>query len=274
MRIFNVVLGSLVDAILFPFRALPPIAGLAVLSVLTGIIVLLVVRATSNQERVTQVKRRIAAGIFEIRLFNDDPRAIVRAQMDILRYTFRYVGFTLVPLLWMIVPLTLLIIQLDAYYRHAGVQPGVPVLVKVKFSNAPAPAPNAMTLEADAGIEVQTPLLSIPSLREGDWRIAAAQAGQYELRIRIGDQLFTKQLLVGETNRRIAPIRGSSRFVDQLLNPVEHPLPANSPIEAISITYGGRTIGFLFWEMHWLVIYFVLTMATALLLQRRFNVSL
>ena len=64
-------------------------------------------RATSNQDAIAAVKRKIQAGIFEIRLFNDDLRAMFRAQVDILRHNLTYIRLSLAPMVWMIVPLVL-----------------------------------------------------------------------------------------------------------------------------------------------------------------------
>ena len=274
MHILNTVLGGLVEGLLSPFREFPPLVGLTVVSLVTGVAVLLVVKATSNQQGIKAVKRKIAAGIFEIRLFNDDPRAILRAQADILRHSFTYMGLNLVPVLWMIVPLVLVIIQLQSLYGYAGPEPGGTTLVKVVFnSDAPSVAPD-VSLEADPGIGVETPLLWIPSLREAAWRIAVRHPGEHELRVRIGDNVLSKHVLVSEAVVRRSPVRPSDGFIDQLLNPVERPLQGDLPIESITVMYPEASMGFLFWEAHWLVVYFVLSVLVAVALQRPFGVVL
>ncbi len=274
MRILNALLGGIINGLLFPFRSFPPLVGLTVVSVLTGVAMLLVFRATSNQKGVAAVKRRIAAGVFEIRLFNDDPRAILRAQADILRHTVTYLGLNLVPMLWMIVPLVLVIIQLQFHYGYAGLEPGSTALVKVKVNDASASAAPDVSLDADLGIEVESPLLWIPSLGEANWRIAARHLGDHELRVLIGGEVFAKRVRVTDAVVRLAPVRPSNRFVDQLFNPVERPLPADAPVESITVTYPEARIGFLFWDAHWLVVFFVLSILTALVLQRPFKVTL
>jgi len=274
VQVLNAVLGGLVDALLYPFRGLPPLVGLVVVSVLTSMAMLLVFRATSNQKGIEAVKRRIAAGVFEIRLFNDDPRAILRAQADILRHTMTYLGLTMVPVLWMIVPLVLLIIQLEFRYGYAGLEPAGTALVKVTVTAASASATPDISLEADGGIEVQSPLLWIPSLREANWRIAARDPGDHELRVRIGDEVFAKRVRVTDAVVRRAPVRPSKRILDQLLNPAERPLPAGAPVESITVTYPHATIGVLWWEAHWIVVFFILTIVIAYALQRPFKVTL
>ena len=174
----------------------------------------------------------------------------------------------MVPVLWMIVPLVLLVIHLQFHYGYRGLEPGDVALVKVTF-NGEAPQD-----ESDVSLEVESPLLWIPSLREADWRIAVTQSGAHEVRVRTGGEMFGKRVRVTEAVVRRAPVRPSSRFVDQLLNPAERPLPQNAPIESITVTYPAAEVGFLFWEAHWLVVFFVLTVLATLVLQRPFNVTL
>ena len=70
-----------------------------------------------SPEDLAEVKRRIHAGLFEIRLFNDDLAAIFKAQGEILRHNVSYVGLTLVPAAWMLVPFVLI----AAHRTDAGI---------------------------------------------------------------------------------------------------------------------------------------------------------
>src|SRR5688500_5888155 len=174
MTWINMGLGGLVGAALSPFRSLPPIVGLSVVSLVAAIGMLLVFRATSNQPAIAAVKRRIHAGIFEIRLFNDDLRAICRAQFDILRHNLTYLRLSLAPMVWMLVPLVLLLAQLQFYYGYDGFGPGQSAVVKVRLKEAASPATGtapAIALDVPAGLRVETPLVWIPSEREAAWRV-------------------------------------------------------------------------------------------------------
>ena len=54
--------------------------NLSIVSLVTAVGVLLVVRAASDQRALSAIKRQIHGDLFEIRLFNDDIRAMLRAQ--------------------------------------------------------------------------------------------------------------------------------------------------------------------------------------------------
>jgi hypothetical protein len=76
----------------------------------------LLFKATSNQRRIGAAKRGIEAGLLELRLLNEDPRAVLRAQSDILGQNLRYVGSSLVPMVCVSLPLLLAIAQLQSFY--------------------------------------------------------------------------------------------------------------------------------------------------------------
>src|SRR6476646_2835606 len=94
--------------------------GLTVMALVTAIAVLFVVKATSSQSRIARVKREIVAGLFEMRLFAGDPRAVLRAQGGILANHARYLGLWLVPMLWLASPFVLLASQLQPYFGYIG----------------------------------------------------------------------------------------------------------------------------------------------------------
>jgi uncharacterized membrane protein (DUF106 family) len=272
MTWLNAAMGALVGAMLFPFQSLPPIVGLSVVSLAAAIGMLLVFRATSNQEAIAAVKRKIQAGIFEIRLFNDDLRAMFRAQVDILRHNLTYIRLSLAPMVWMIVPLVLIIAQLQFYYGYDGLGPGQNAVVKVVLQEGAASSVPALALEAPAGVRIETPMVWIPSLREAAWRVTAEQAGEYQLSVSLDGHAVTKQFRVSDQVGWRTPERLESSLVNQLLYPAEAPIDAAVPIEAIYVSYPERSVNLLGWETHWMIAFFVLSIVFAFALKKRFGV--
>lgn len=289
MSLLNALLARSFDLLLAPFRQLPPIVGLVVASAVTAVAMLLIFKRTSDQTRLAAVKRQIHAAIFEIRLFNDDMRAIFRAQGEILRHNLTYLRLSLVPMLWMIVPLVLVIAQLQFHYGYDGLTPGEPVLLKAQVREgvllgsasmadvslaSAADRREIATLEAPPQIEMQTPAVVIPATREVIWRIAPRKPGEYELRLRVGTENFTKSVRVSNDVIRRSPVRLEAAFLNQLLYPAEAPLPGGAALTSISLAYPERDIQILGWGVHWMIVYFVLSMLIAFALRKRFNVTL
>lgn len=276
MTWINRGLGVLVDGALFPFQSLPPLAGLTAMSLVAAVGMLLVFRATSNQPAIAAVKRRIRAGLFEIRLFNADLRAMLSAR-DVLRHNATYLRLSLAPMLWLIVPFTLLIAQLQFYYGYDGFTPGQSALVKVRLREAAVPASGAapaIALQAPAGLNVQSQVVWIPSEREAAWRIGMEQPGDYVLTITLDGRPVTKQVRVSDRVGWRTPERREAGFINAVLYPAEPPIGPDVPIEVVSIAYPERQLDVLGRPVGWLVVFFTLSLALAVVLKGRFGIAI
>jgi len=283
VSVINGLLRPTFDLLLAPFRSLPPIVGLLIVSLVVSVGMLLVFKATSNQRKLEAVKRQIHACLFEIRLFNDDLRAILRAQMEILRHNLSYLGLSTVPMLWMIVPLVFVIAQLQFHYGYQGLAPGQDFLVKVQleegWETSAAPAGQGTTrpaasLVAPPGLKVETPAVWIPARRELAWRLRAEDWGDYDLTLRLGAQEYSKTVQVSPAVRRRSPERLGPGLLNDLLYPAEDPLPKGSPIASIAVGYPDGSVPVLGWPLHWMVVFFVLSIVFAFALRGRFGVTL
>jgi len=276
--------------------------GLFVVSLLASIGMLYVFKWTSDQEAMEETKRQIHAGIFEIRLFSDDMRAIFRAQLDIMRHNLRYFRLSLPPVGWMIVPFVLLVIQLQFHYGYQNPGVGEPVILKVMLrsdanlsasegatptgsgggpggdavlaSAGTSQAAPALELVAPEGVRVDSPMVWIGANNEADWRVVAEEPGHHELEIRVAGQTLTKSLTVADGVVRRSPVRPSPSFLDQLIWPVEPPVPADGPVESIELTYEDAAVSLLGLKMHWIIAFFILTIAIAFALRKPFGVTI
>jgi uncharacterized membrane protein (DUF106 family) len=276
MSLINALLRTLVDGLLYPFRDLSPIVGLTVVSLLTAIGLLIVFKHTSNQKALEDVKRKIHAGLFEIRLYNDDFRAIMRAQRGILRANLTYMRYSMAPMIWTLPPLILLIAQLQFHYGYAGLTPGQEVLLKVEFSEGAYSGDEKppVTVTTPEGLQLDDLAVWIPTLGEMAWRLTAAAGGDYELEIRNGAAgTATKTVTVTDSVVRRSPfkVRG---FLNELIYPAEASLPSDGTIEAITVTYPEANVDVFGFELHWMIVYFVLSMLFAFILRGPFGVTI
>jgi len=282
VSVVNGLLRPLVDLLLSPFRALPPAVGLVVVSAVAAVGMLLVYKRTSNQPKLDAVKRQIHACLFEIRLFSDDLPAILRAQAEILGHNVRYLGLSLVPMLWMLVPLVLVIAQLQFHYGYEGLKPGQDFLLKLRLrdgwaADAGSAAGGASArpparLEVPAGVTVETPAVWIPTEREVAWRLRAREWGDYSLKLQLGSQEYAKAVQVSSVVRRRSPVRLAAGFLNELLYPAEEPLPRAGPLESITIAYPEASVSFFGFGVNWLVAFVVLSVAFAFALRKPFGV--
>ncbi len=275
MATVNLALGAVVDTVQRLLAWAPPLVGVALWSLLVAVAMLLVYKRTSNQARLEEVKRQIHACLFELRLFSDDLSAVLRAQAEILRHNLVYLRLSLVPIAWLMVPLVLLVAQLQFRYGYTGLAPGQSTVVAATLAKDRVPAGGVrpdVRLEAPEGVRIESPAVWAPALGEVSWRVTGERPGRYRLRLRLGGDTVTKSLVVADGPVRRSPRRPSSRLLDELLWPAEAPLPAAAPFTAVRLVYPEAGFGPFGWRLHWLVWFVALSMLFALVLRRPFGV--
>ncbi|HUF75107.1 MAG TPA: hypothetical protein VMM35_02455 [Longimicrobiales bacterium] len=274
----NAVLRAVFDLVVMPFRGMPAIVGLTIISLVVSVAVLIGFGRLSDQRALAEVKRRIHAGVYEIRLFKDDLPTIFSAQLDIFRETWTYFKLSMVPMLWMIVPIVIVVIQLQFQYGYEPLEPGDSTLLRIELTAEGAERMAAtdaadVSLEAPPGVRVETPVVWVPSQREAGWRIAAETPGEYELMVRVGDERLTKSLRVAGSTELRSPVKPSSLW-EQIIWPAESPIPRGSQVEAIRVDYVDGEVDMFGWGTHWIIAFFILTMIFAFALQKPLGVKI
>jgi hypothetical protein len=277
MSFINRALVAFFDLIVMPFRGLPAWIGLTVISAVVSVAMLIAFGRVSDQDALDRIKRRITAGIYEIRLFKDDLRTIFASQFQIVRHTMTYFRLSMVPMLWIMVPIIVIIIQLQFQYGYASLQPGESTIVTLELTEEGAADIDAngdgIRLDAPSGVRVETPLVWIPSLREANWRIVADEPGEHELVILVGERTVTKSLRIAGGTVLRSPIRPSS-FFGQIAYPAEPAVPRGSGIESIRVDYADADVNLIGIEMHWIIAFFILTMVFAFGLAKPLGVKI
>ena len=275
MSVVNAALRPVFDLLLAPFAAWPPIVSLVLVSLLVSVLMLLVFKRTSDQAALAAVKRRIHAGLFEIRLFNDDLRAILRAQNEILRHNLTYLRLSLWPLVFLLPPLVLVIAQLQFHYGYEGLRPGQKALLQVDLQpgRGGGARPSA-ELDLPAGLRAETEAVWIKAESQVLWRLVAEREGDYEVGLDVAGARLTKTARVTPSAVRLSPVRVDRGFVSQLLYPAEPPLPSGSPVRAVRLSYPEREVSVLGYRMHWMIPFFALSIAFAFALRGLFKVTI
>jgi hypothetical protein len=262
MNAFLLLVTRFFDALFWPFRSVAPIWGLLVVSLLTGILMLVIFRYTSNQKAIKTIKDRLKAHLLALWLFQDQIGVVFRTQGRLLYSSLVYTRHTLIPLAVMLVPLVLIMVQLEVRFGQSPVHPGDPFLLTAQLNQAADVERTALSLPP--GLNLTAPPIHLAASKEVNWRIDASRAGQYQVQVVIGDQPFAKQVVVGEGVAVLSPRRSQGGLLDALLNPTEPKLPADAPLSAIEVAYPSARVAVASWRMHWLIPFFVFTLLSAL----------
>ena len=277
MEILNATLRAVFDAIQNPLASAPVWVGILLWSIPVTVFALWIFKVTSNQDRITAVKAKIHACLFEIRLFNDDIRAIFRAQWEIIGHVLHYQMLALKPMIWIFPPLILIMIQLHAFYGFRGLETGESAIVTATMKAEDTTRPD-VELQVPEGVSLETPGIWAPDLHQMAWRIKAEKTGDFDLGLEHQGAIQKKKLRVTQSAVRLSPERPSRAFFAQLEWPSESPLPADSTLATITLGYPEARLSFLGLEMEsqwaWMILFFVLTMVIGLALKSPMGVEI
>ncbi len=269
----NSVVTGLFDLVVWPFAALSPIWALLAVSLLAGVLMLWLFGKTSNQARIHSVRDWIRGNMLAIRLYGDDVGLLFKLQGRILGATLTYMRLALVPLLVMLVPVLLILIQLDLRFAVRPLAPGESTVVKVMLRAGSAlTAP--VTLEAPDGVDVETQAVRIESLGELAWRVSGKVPGRHRLVVTAGEERLEKTFVVGSRWGAISKRRTGEGFLDALLHPGEPPIDASSPVKAIEVRYADLALDVFGWDLHWLLVFFVASLLSGFAFRRALGVEI
>lgn len=193
------LLRGLGELLLGPLDRLPELASLLVVSLVSGVLALYVVKWTTDQSALGRARDQLASAVLEVRLFLDSPRRVWRAQGRVVAWTGRYMARAMPALLLMIIPFTLAFMHLLVRHEVAPLPVGEDALVKVEGTTAD------VSLEVPDGVVATAPMFRG---KGPTWyaRVRPERAGRHELAFRVGGDVVTKLLVVG-TGRVSSPER-------------------------------------------------------------------
>jgi len=230
------------------------------ISFLTALLMLFIFRFTSNQQGIRQVKKKIIAHLLELRLFKDSLSITLKAQGNILRYNLKYIGYSAKPMLVLIIPIFLILVQLNLWFGYQDLAPGQKAILKVKMEKGHDLFDINIAIEPSSALNIETPPLRIEEEREINWRFQTKEKGVHDITLIINGQRFTKKIAVAQKPLcKISQSRIQRNFIDELFNPGEAPLPGDIPLKTIEVTYPPQRMNLLGWRIHWLIVYFALS---------------
>jgi hypothetical protein len=271
MDIPNRIIDSILLFVFWCFSWAPPLVGLTVISCLSGAAMLWVFGKTSDQARMKQVKRRVQAGLLELRVFVDEPAISLRAQRTLLAANLNYLFLALRPTLWMIVPVGLLLIHLESFYARAPLPVSAGALVTMGMTAGWDPGAPPPVLTAPSAIRVLDPPVRVAEAREVTWRIVPSSpitAGN--LVFRFNGREVSKRIEAGSPQRYV-PGKNVRPGWSMILSPGDGPIQADFA-EWVEIRYPDASLRIFGFGVNWLLWFFVVSMAAALLLKKRFGV--
>jgi len=263
------------DAILVPFAGMEPAIGLLVVSVVTGVIMLLIFGKTSNQKAITATKDKLKAYIMEMWIFRNDTRVMFGAIGNVVRNNIQYLRHSLRPLVFILVPVLIIMVQLGIRYGFEPFTPGDTGVLRVELVEAYRPSEIELDIETPPGIRLVSPPLRMDSEHAVEWKFRAELPGRREVRIETPTGTVTKNITVGPERRiqALSEIRPRANTWDAFLYPAEPPLPDDSAVQAVRVSYPSREGTLFGLSVHWLLTFFVVSLAAGFALKGLFGID-
>lgn len=267
----NRLAGALAGVLLAPVAWAPGWLSVTAIAVVTGILMLLAFKYTSDQAEIHRTRNRIRSSLLALSLFKDDLRVGLRCQLELLQGALRLLTLSLVPMLIMLVPMCLLLGQLSLWYQARPLRVGEDAVVTVHLATHHADAD--VQLQETSGFEIAAGPVRVPQERMVCWNIVAKEAGRSDLPFAVGGQTFTKQLSVGNGYLPTSLKRPGWSWADALVYPQEEPLPADSPIASIEVDFPERS-SWIAGSRSWLIYWFAMSMLSGLAARPLLDVKL
>ena len=271
LRVVNPVCTAVADVVYAALSPLPIWAGLTLISLVGGVILLLVFRATSNQKAIGAAKDAMKANLLALKLYKDEIRVTFVAQWRLLKAIGRLQYHMLRPLLIMLFPMLLVLAQMGVRYQWRPLESGEQTVIKVQLADTVTDeqAADSVLTIPDGGADVEVG--PVPGGGEAAFRIKALTPGTHVMRLDIAGTAIEKELVIGTQLERVSPERVSGQWTAQILQPVESVLPADGPVRAIIIDYPARDSWFHGADW-WILTFFILSMIAALIFAPIFKV--
>lgn len=280
-------LRALVEHGVGAFDGLGPFLGLTILSCVTGALMLWIVGKTTPQARLERARARVAAAVYEMRLFIDAPGRVVRAQGQLFRWFAWYMALLLPAFVLLSIPLGLFLLHLETRHGLDPLPVGEPIVMRVDL------APGVDGYQVSAGPVSQEPgpdqavrVTAPPLYVEDEARVyirleidPAAGPGEYAVAIDVGDAgdagdaagaRVVKRISADPAADAVYPERRSGWAAwYQLGN--ELPLP-DGPVRAVILEHPDRPPTWLVWGAPWWLYWLLLSTIVALALRRPMGV--
>lgn len=258
-------LRQLIEWSLLPFDALPAWLGLTLISVLSGAAMLWVFGKTTPQARLATARDRMAASVYEIRLYFDSPRRALAAQGRLLGWSLAYTALMLPAFVVLALPLGLLYLHLETRYGLEPLPTAEPLIVRVALDEDAALDGQqvAAASEQPAGVRITAPALYVAHEHRVYLRLeldpAAAEATQpIELAIDVAGTPVSKRLSTSSTHGPLVPERARGLTLLWSMGH-EDPLPGDSGVRSIALEHPAidddRWLGLAMpWWAFWLIV--------------------
>jgi hypothetical protein len=270
---FSQIVTKIFDIVVLPFGDNRMLA-LSIVSLLTGVALIFIFKAVSNQRRIKETRDQFKARILEMRIYQDNIVLIHKALFKALATNVTYLRVSLWPILVLIAFVFVIFVQLDERYGRRHLETADQALLTVSLKDGLNPMTTPFQLRAGEGLAVDSPPVRSAALGQIYWRIKATSQGTHSLGVTVFDKTYDFPVRAEVSNGPIGHVRGPGSIFNPLIYPSLPRIPADSPLKAVELRYPSADYPLLVWRTHWLVVFIVFSFIGALIPKFLFKIEI
>jgi len=260
----NTLTNAFGKFVLAPVESLPGWLSNTLISAITGVLLLIIFKYTSNQRAIGKIRDNIKANMLALKLFKDSISVTLLAEARIFKGAFLLLLHSIIPMLVMIIPVSLLLAQMSLWYQLRPLLPGETAVVTAKLNGNIKENQPTINIGPTPAIEVTVGPVRIFSKQEICWEIKAVENGMHNITFNVGQDKIEKELAIGDGYMRVSAMRPALNWADILMHPAENPFGPDSIVQSVTVDYPERrskTSG----TDWWLIYFFIASIVFAFL---------
>lgn len=268
------------DGCVAPFVWFPDWFQLVFLSFICAIILLMIFKRVSRQDKIKFHKNKIFGYILETGIFRDQIGRILVNQVSILKHNVFYLRYVAAPFLLLMIPVLFVCVELDSRMGFQPFKNGNQFIIRADLQGTDvsrmADLLYAIECETSDGIVLETPPLRVKQDGGIFWRarvVDDTRENYINLTISGTGDTVKKFVATGAMGGRIALSKTKSGSWKYLLSFCDPPIDGQSAFREIRLNYARSTLPILSIHLTPIVWFFVLTMLFGFLVKPVLKVS-
>lgn len=270
MNALNAFLTTIGDLLFAVFGDAAPWIALMVISIVSGVLMTVVFKHTSNQAALRRTADATKARLLRMKLFRDEPRVAMQSQASMLKFIGLRLWHSVPPMLVLIGPFVLLLSQMALRYEHRPLGIGESAVVALELEPAAWLAHKNVDIEPPIGVVVETPALRDEDASTIYWRVRADAPTSDPLEWAMSGRRVAKSFVSRDDTTplcKVDPRRAGASWWDRLLHPGEPGFASDSFVTGINVHYPFRSTPILDVDIPWWGTFLIVSMLTALVVR-------
>jgi uncharacterized membrane protein (DUF106 family) len=228
---FYEILNPVFNPLFQPIINRSPFLGLVILAVIISLLITLVYKFFTNQEKMKAMKEQQKDFQKKMKELRSNPPEMMKVQKEAMKVNMDYMKSSFKPTLITMIPILLIFGWMAAHLSYEPLLPGMTYEVNADFmegltGSAELVVDNSIVLVSDGSQEIEN--------NQASWKFKAKEKGERLLTIKTDTEEKTKKILVTTVQEYIEPLENYENSEIKQINVVHNKL---KPLKNIGIPW-------------------------------------